>query len=295
MTRAASIMAAVEAAIPDEAAAIRRLQEAPTDMVLREALSLTYDPLELTGVPPQLRLAPLTPSMDAVLDEEWLPFVCAIRLCARRDVGELVSRARTSPAWPFFARVLSKRFVEVPRRVANPWGTIPAFACAPIDDGDCPKTAMLVRVPVYAHRSLVVVRPPFSRPSVFVLDACGNDLGVDTRELEARAWSVEDGSPYESGLVFDGWTLGGASGFFHAFDVVPLSRFRAQTHTPDYATRLLALKQHPISRALVLSDAGSSREAMLTEPGSVFAIDTLSSYPYSSPSSWRWIRKAGGF
>jgi hypothetical protein len=307
MTSAARVLAEVEAAIPDLARAGKLIAACPTDAVLREVLEATYDPFLVEGLH-----EPLPPMMhpdriDEALSVEWTSFYAGLRSAARRDLPSLVAAYRVSEAWPVYARVLAKRFVDVPFDVANQWGTLPVFRCAmiedPMDEAGSPfGNGALVRVPLHARRCLTLVRDLLGTPSAYFLDLCGNPITAVDPQLRTRlenpsAWeSLESDGPYEEGVMVDGWIMSAGPhalpSLLRAFDAVPLSLFRRQQRTRPYAARLADLSTMPFSRAPILPDATAHDRALsLEEPGAVFVISLLSAYPFASPSSWRWLRK----
>lgn len=306
MTSAARVLAEVEAAIPDMARAGKLIAACPTDAVMREILEATYDPFLVTGLHEPLPALANPERIDEALEFEWLSFHAGLRVCPRRDLAALTKAHRASDAWPIYARVLSKRFVDVPFEVANQWGTLPVFRCAPIEDpmdevGSPFGNGALVRAPLHARRCLTLVLDPLGVPSAHFLDLCGNPIDaaplLRTQLEDPRTWSrVEADGPYEEGVVIDGWIMstGPAAplSILRAFDAVPLSLFRRQQRTRPYAARLADLSTMPVERAPLLPDAtADDRAHALEEPGAVFVISLLSAYPFTSPSSWRWLRK----
>lgn len=309
MTRTARVMAAVEAVIPDFAAAGKLIAEHPMDIVLREVLFWTYDPFLVWELNEPLPPISNPEAADAALMSEWESFTSQLLVAARTAVPGVLAPFRSSPAWPIYARVVSKRFVDVPFVVANQWGTLPVFRGAPIaetmeESVEPWRPGTLVRVPLHARRCFTLVRSPFTLPSAYFLDLCGNPIPtVDHAAVRARiesrdAWRdlEAEASEYEDGLVVDGWLMTervqAPYTILRAFDVVPLRVFATQQRSRPYVSRFEDLLHTPVKLAPLVSNASAEdRARLLEEPGALFVIDQESAYPFTSPSPWRWVRK----
>ena len=312
MTQTARIVAALEAAHPDEQTKIQ--SPGCCDWIFRSTLALTYDPFIHNDWPEGAEV-PALPENLAKLDDwlaqgNWITFSSDVRDASGYEY--LRNRWGDTQGWPLFARVIRKRFENVTYDTVNSvWQTLPKFVAAPIGVGAL--TFPRVVVPHVGQRAILVVRVAAFGIRVDLFDPTGKHINAQNDELVselASKFALPNGEGHVWNAVFDGFVQSRKGGVFAAFDMAySLDDFRAQrTNSTFYERRLINLQyvranlacphgRCPFEVALVRRvERAAELESLVanglladSQTGSAFGIDPNSAYPYSEDYSYQHL------